>query len=246
MDKEWFEDWFDSPYYHVLYKHRDENEAGGFAAAFCRMLDARAGETLLDLACGKGRHAIAFAREGLDVTGLDLSPESIAEANTHQHTTLRFHVHDMREVYCRSCFNYVVNLFTSFGYFRDPADNRKAAGAIAAALKPGGKFLIDFVNRSFARRNIEAHTHELKSADGIDFEIHRSYTASKLRKEIRVSDAGVVKVFTEEVNSFSPDEMNALFEGEGLQAVAQFGDYTFAPYDEAGSPRMIMLFQKNS
>ena len=76
----WYSSWFDTPYYHLLYKNRDEQEAKAFIDLLCQYLNLPAGSLALDLACGKGRHAKVMAENGLNVTGLDLSPGSIAEA----------------------------------------------------------------------------------------------------------------------------------------------------------------------
>ncbi len=90
--KEWFEDWFDSKYYHLLYQNRSETEAVDFVEKIVMHFKLQTGMRLLDLACGKGRHAIAFAKHHLDVTGLDLSAESIALASKHEHENLHFYV----------------------------------------------------------------------------------------------------------------------------------------------------------
>ena len=77
MDKEWFKDWFNTSYYHTLYKHRDESEAHRFIDHLCAYLKVKKGSKILDLACGKGRHALHLAKKGYQTTGVDLSEESI-------------------------------------------------------------------------------------------------------------------------------------------------------------------------
>ena len=74
----WFANWFDSSYYHILYKNRDEKEAELFIDNLVQHLQIPQGSTLIDIACGKGRHATYFNSLGLDVIGIDLSPNSIA------------------------------------------------------------------------------------------------------------------------------------------------------------------------
>ena len=78
--KEWFRDWFDSPYYDLLYKYRDEEEAWQFTKKLVEHLHAKPGEKILDVACGKGRHSRSLAEMGYDVTGFDLAPGSIQYA----------------------------------------------------------------------------------------------------------------------------------------------------------------------
>ena len=143
----WFETWFDSPYYHILYDHRDETEAATFIHQLKKKLSWKAGETALDLACGKGRHSVMIAKEGLDVTGLDLSPQNIQAAQKkYGSDSLHFDIHDMRKVYKSDTFDYVFNLFTSFGYFEDRAENLSVIQSATKSLKTGGKLIIDFLN----------------------------------------------------------------------------------------------------
>ena len=80
MKDVWFKNWFNSPYYHKLYSHRDEAEAEIFINNLVQLLHPPAGAKMLDVACGKGRHSMHLANMHFDVTGIDLSSESIAEA----------------------------------------------------------------------------------------------------------------------------------------------------------------------
>lgn len=242
--QEWFENWFDSPYYHQLYRDRSEQEASGFVDMLVSHFSMQQGITLLDLACGKGRHSLAFAAHGLDVTGVDLSRQSIEYAAQFERDNLHFYVHDMREVFRANYFDVVCNLFTSFGYFNTSHDHQLAARSIVQALKPGGSFIIDFVNRIPAIRNIEANPRETIVRDTVRFEVERSHSATRLLKKIRVSDGGKEYQFEESVSSFTRDEMTALFSSAGLHYRQAFGNYQLGEYDEAASPRMILHFTK--
>ena len=122
---DWFEDWFDSKYYHILYKHRDYQEAQSFIDKLVDYLQLNEEQKILDLACGKGRHSIYLNKKGLDVMGVDLSPESIKHASQFENPKLKFEVCDMRDVVKPDYFDIVLNLFTSFGYFEDEADQFK-------------------------------------------------------------------------------------------------------------------------
>ncbi|MCZ6900895.1 MAG: methyltransferase domain-containing protein, partial [Bacteroidetes bacterium] len=99
IKKEWFGEWFDSPYYHILYKHRDHEEARAFIDRLNIFFQWATSDKILDLACGKGRHSIYLNKQGLDVVGLDLSAENVKAAKTHENSRLHFYVHDMREVF---------------------------------------------------------------------------------------------------------------------------------------------------
>ena len=120
----WFESWFDTKYYHILYKERNDEEAQLLMDNLTHYLNLPEDAKILDLACGKGRHAIYLNSLGFDVTGIDLSENSIKEASQFANEKLHFKVHDMRET-CNEKYDAIFNLFTSFGYFEDDTDNYK-------------------------------------------------------------------------------------------------------------------------
>lgn len=141
----WFTSWFDTPFYHILYKDRDDSEAHAFMDTLTNYLNIPENGTVLDLACGKGRHARYLNKIGYDVTGVDLSENSIAFAKEFENHRLHFDVHNMCEPYHKQ-FDAVFNLFTSFGYFEDDADNLKTITAIKTELNEFGFGVIDFMN----------------------------------------------------------------------------------------------------
>ena len=94
--KDWYKDWFNSHYYHLLYQHRDEEEALEFIHTLIQYLKPPPSSTMVDIACGKGRHSKALAEMGFEVTGIDLSAASIDEALQDENERLHFYQHDMR------------------------------------------------------------------------------------------------------------------------------------------------------
>ena len=129
----WFTSWFDSPYYHVLYKERNYREAQIFMDNLTHYLNLPEHAKVLDLACGKGRHAIYLNQLGFTVLGVDLSENSIAIAKKNENETLHFEVHDMRHSFADK-YDAIFNLFTSFGYFECDADHLKTLIAIKESL----------------------------------------------------------------------------------------------------------------
>lgn len=242
--KNWFAEWFDSPYYHILYKNRSHEEATHFIELCIRHFEWTANKRVLDIACGKGRHAKVFADAGFDVTGIDLSPQSIEAANQYSHQHLHFYVHDMRKIFCVNYFDIVTNLFTSFAYFQTNHENYLAARAMAANIKKGGVLIVDFVNQAFARQNIIANPHEIITDGNIQFTISRSYTNHQLIKQIDIQDGNQSFSFTEKVNSFDVDTFKHFFEKAGLSCTQIFGNYDLSTYNASTSPRMILLFNK--
>lgn len=113
------------------------------------VLELRPGAHMLDLACGHGRHALALARLGFHVTGVDLSGDAIEaarEAGEGAGIDIDLRHTDMREIRFDAEFDAVINMFTAFGYFADEADDEAVLHAVGRALRPGGVFLIDVIN----------------------------------------------------------------------------------------------------
>ncbi|PCH65390.1 MAG: hypothetical protein COC01_09740, partial [Bacteroidetes bacterium] len=168
----WFEDWFNSPYYHILYKNRDETEAKLFIDNISLSLNIKNNAKVFDLGCGRGRHAIYLSQKGNDVIGIDISPENIRYARELKNNTefnkvegkASFYVHDMRIPFKTNYFDYVVNLFTSFGYFEKDEENYLTISAAAKALKPNGYLVIDFMNAKKVMDNlVEDETKNISS-----------------------------------------------------------------------------------
>ena len=123
--KAWYKGWFNSHYYHLLYQHRDDEEAFRFIRSLIDYLQPPAGSFMVDIACGKGRHALQIHNLGNDVVGVDLSPQSIDAANKKAEKGLSFQTGDMRNLPFNNEFDVVVNLFTSFGYFKEEEDDKR-------------------------------------------------------------------------------------------------------------------------
>jgi len=240
---EWFDEWFDSPYYHILYKHRDYEEAKNFIDNLISYFKINPEHRVLDLACGKGRHSIYLNEKGFEVTGLDLSERNIAEANKHANDRLHFDVHDMREEYKKEAFDFVLNMFTSFGYFKTESENESAICTVATALKPGGFFLLDFLNPYRVINSLVKE--EKKSIEGIDFYINRKLnTEGFIEKNIQFSDRGKKYNYTEKVKAIRRIEFLNYFRKANLRLVATFGDYNLNGYEPEHSERMIFVTQK--
>jgi 2-polyprenyl-3-methyl-5-hydroxy-6-metoxy-1,4-benzoquinol methylase len=153
MSVEWFESWFNTKYYHILYKNRDYSEAEKFIAKLINFLNPEHNAKFVDIACGKGRHSIFINQLGYNVVGYDLSEESILEANKNAKNNLKFYTHDMRQIFRTNYFDFALNLFTSFGYFKNKRDELNAIKSSAKNLKQNGILVIDFLNRDKVMRS---------------------------------------------------------------------------------------------
>lgn len=239
---EWFGEWFSSPYYHILYKNRDHNEAKLFLDNLIQYLNMKEEDRILDLACGRGRHAIYLNQKGLNVTGIDISQENIEEAQQYQNERLRFYVHDMRLTFKRDTFNYILNFFTSFGYFDTEEENESVINAAAVALINGGTMLIDFLNPYTVVHELAPE--EIKDIDGIKFHITKKIDNGFIIKDIKFIDNGRKFHFYEKVKTIRRMEFLEYFENTGLEVVEIFGDYNLNPYVAEKSDRMIFLLKK--
>ncbi|MCP4801841.1 class I SAM-dependent methyltransferase [Flavobacteriaceae bacterium] len=237
--KHWYSSWFDTPFYHILYKDRDDKEAQSFMDALTYYLNISQNSTILDLACGKGRHSLYLNSIGYDVTGLDLSKQSISEAKQKENGRLCFDVHDMSKPYFKQ-FDTVFNLFTSFGYFDCDEDNLNTIKAIKANLKPNGIGVIDFMNIDVVKNSLKQD--DIKTVNGIDFYLKRSVKNGYIVKDIAFNFKGQDFNFYERVKAFSLNDFKTMFEQAELTLLDVFGDYQLNTFNKQNSERLIMIF----
>jgi ubiquinone/menaquinone biosynthesis C-methylase UbiE len=238
----WFKDWFNSPYYHLLYGKRDEKEAEMFMRHLVGYLKPAKGSRMLDLACGKGRYARILNEMGFEVTGLDLSENSIIEASRHASASLHFAVHDMRKPFRENSFDYVFNLFTSFGYFEDENDNLMTLKAVYRDLAANGIFVHDYFNASGIAGD---YTYEdTKEICGIEFHINKHVINKRIIKNIRFTDQGKTYEFQEKVSLYTMDDFKQMYQHAGFEVQAVFGDYSLGAFDPSRSERLILISRK--
>ena len=203
-------------------------------------------DRILDLACGEGRHAIYLHKLGFDVTGIDLSPRSVDIGNRfvrrYEENRLQFFVHDMREVFAVEEYDYVLNLFTSFGYFDKAGENKKSIQAAAAALKKGGTMVIDFFNTEKVLKKLIPY--EKKVVEGIEFTIEKRVETGFITKQISFHHEGKDFSFKEKVKSISQKDFLKYFESAGLKLIDFFGDYHLHQFNRIASERMIFIAEK--
>lgn len=236
----WFASWFDTPYYHILYKERNYREAQIFMDNLTHYLNLPEKAKVLDLACGKGRHSIYLNQLGYEVLGADLSENSIAEANKNQNESLHFKVHDMRTVF-EDKFDAIFNLFTSFGYFENDEDNLTTLKAMKESLSDYGFAVIDFMNVNQVVNNLIPD--EVKTVDNIEFHIKRYVSNGHIYKEIDFEDQGEKFHFTEKVKALTLKDFEELMEEAGINLIAIFGDYKLKKFHKTDSERLIMIFK---
>ena len=244
MEQPWFKDWFNSPYYHLLYFNRDESEAAAFINKLIEFLQPPPGSSMLDVACGRGRHSMQLSGKGFDVTGIDLSFDSIREALKHENDKLHFYQHDMRQPFWINYFDYAFNFFTSFGYFKTQREHDNAIRTIAQALKLNGIFVLDYLNVHCAEAGL-VHQSE-KEIEDVNFVITKWFDETHFYKKIVVEDDKLEEPlqYTEKVAKFTIGDFTDMFSYQGMQVKEVFGDYQFNAYDIKKSPRLVIIAEK--
>jgi SAM-dependent methyltransferase len=243
-DKQWFETWFNTPYYHLLYSNRNDDEAQAFVSNLVRYLDLPKGSKVLDVACGKGRHSRYLAKLGYETTGLDLSPYSIEEAKKELLPNLDFEVWDMRKVYKEGYFDLVVNLFSSFGYFDREEDDQAAMCAMADDLKPGGRLIMDYMNAECTVKTMDSRY--IMNRGDIQFHIKKKIEGGFIKKEIEFLADGVNQHYEEQLKLIKPEQFQKLFKTAGLSIRQVFGNYELEPFDPGKSTRQVIVAEKIS
>jgi len=239
---EWFEEWFDSSYYHTLYKKRDFKEAENFIDKLMSYLKPKTSDVFLDAACGKGRHSIYINNLGYSIDAFDLSKNSILAAKEYEKNNLTFYVNDIRNPLKRDNYQFVLNLFTSFGYFKDEVDNFRTVKAFADSITPSGIVVLDFMNANKVIKNLVDK--ESKTIDNICFNINRKIENKFILKNISFSDNGKDYTYTEEVKAIQLEDFEEYFKQAGLKIKAKFGDYNLNDFNIESSDRLILVAEK--
>lgn len=241
--KPWYQSWFNSPYYHLLYQSRDSGEAEFFLDKLLLELELKPGSRIVDIACGKGRHSVYLNKKGFDVTGIDLSKESIKHCRQFEEEKLEFYEHDMRELFRVNYFDAAFNLFTSFGYFDREHDNLLALKSAASALKFNGILVLDYFNSNLVRKGLPAQFN--KECNRVQFSFKKEIKEGRVEKLITINDGGKEFIFSESVWLYNLVDFQKLFSQCGLTIKNTFGDYHLNAFNEAHSERLILVAEKS-
>lgn len=242
MQKEWFSDWFGSPYYPILYGNRNETEAQQFIQKITKHLGLPFRAKILDLACGRGRYAIQLNHLGYDVRGWDISTESIAKAKQYENAYLQFSVLDMRQDFLEKDFDAIFNFFTSFGYFDKLAENQIVLEHIANALHENGKWVLDFFSPDYVRKILIPF--EIKTLQNIEFHIRKHIKDGFVYKHIHIIDGEKTLDFVEKVQLIELSAFQEMFVQAGLKVQEIWGEYDGTAFDAKNSSRLIFIGKK--
>ena len=233
--------WFDSPYYKLLYKNRNQKEARLFIDNILKKINIEPNSKVLDLACGTGRHSIYLSRKGFNVVGIDKSENNILTAKKNKNKKTHFYKQEMtKDINMK--FDTVFNFFTSFGYVNHKY-NYDTIENVSKNLKTGGLFIIDFLNHNIVRKNIVER--EEKTIENINFKIHRYIENNCIFKEISFDHNLTQYNFKEKVMLLDLKDFENYFHKNNLKIINIYGDYELSSFDINKSPRLILISKKN-
>jgi len=239
-NKDWFASWFDTRYYHLLYKHRDDTEAKAFMQNLVSFLVIKKSDLLLDLACGKGRHSIYLNSLGFNVIGADLSKNSIKKAKKHENDTLKFMEHDMRNPF-KTKFDVILNLFTSFGFFEDDTEDIAILNNIKNGLNPNGIAVIDFMNVKKVIKELVIE--EEQTINDITFKINRYVKNGFIVKEINFDADNEHHTYFEKVKNLDLKKIKTYLNSVDFKIKHIFGNYELEAFNEETSDRLILILE---
>ncbi|MEN6466570.1 MAG: methyltransferase domain-containing protein [Syntrophaceae bacterium] len=191
---------------------------------------------VLDLACGPGRHSIPLAKNGLHVTGVDRSSFLLGKARDYafcEGVGVEFIQEDMRYFSRQDSYDLALSLYSSFGYFDDPADNQKVLNCTYDNLKKGGAFFIDLPGREVLARNFKNSVRKRVQKLGQITEYRTIYSEWKrLGLNWRFYQDEQLRDYSFSLWLYSGDEIKEMLTKAGFAAVTLYGDFALKAYDE--------------
>jgi ubiquinone/menaquinone biosynthesis C-methylase UbiE len=239
----WYEQSFGEDYL-IVYKHRDLQGAYEEVRRMMDWLQLEKGAEILDFCCGMGRHSMALTEFGYKVTGMDLSTVLLDEAKKLDgDRKVQWIRGDMRQIPLNHTFDAVMNLFTSFGYFESDEENERVLHEMDRVLKPGGKFIIDFLNSDYVTAHLVPSSERM--TEGMKIQETRSIEDGFVRKRIVISEKGHPdRHYLEQVKLYRLQQFKEMLQGTNLNIDQLYGNYDKTSYHESTSPRLIIVGHK--
>ena len=232
--------WFNSDYYHILYKNRDKKEAEFFINNLIKKLKIKKGSKILDLACGVGRHSFYLNKKEMNVIGIDNSENNIKKAKKFENKSLKFKKKEMTEDYGQN-FDFIFNLFTSFGYI-NKKHNFDTFKSINNSLVDHGILVIDYLN--VFRLKEKLIEKETKKIGNIIFNIKRSFKDNFIVKKIKIKDNNEIFYFEERVMELTKNDFQDYLKKFNFEILDVYGNYNLEKYHK-NSERLIMIIKKS-
>ena len=238
----WFEEHFQEDYLRV-YDHRDEGKAANELREIMEYVPLEKGMKVIDLCCGNGRHARWLARKGFYVTGIDLSSALLKKAiELTEGIPVKYQRGDIRNIPLLQEYDGAFNLFTSFGYFTDDAENELVFTKACEALKENGWFVFDYLNPTYVKNTLVPEDNIEK--DGLLIKQQREVNSGYVFKKITIREGDSQREYMERVKLYDQQQLIEMLERNHFTLKFVFGDYDCSSYDTNRSPRQIFICQK--
>ena len=242
---DWFEDWFNTKEYLEVYRHRNESEAKELVSIILNSIQIPENGSVLDLACGAGRHSIYFAQKGYDVTAVDLSQNLLLvakEAALENKVNIEFIQSDIRYFSSGKKFDLIVNLFTSFGYFETDSENFMLFEIVKKYLNNSGYFVLDYLNKTYVQNNLVKESTDMLGKGEIIQK--RFIEGNRVVKDIFINQNGSSKHYRESVRLYDDQELKAAISDAGLKIEKVFGEFNGKGFEKDNSKRIIIIASK--
>lgn len=246
MADPWYARTYDEHYFAVHGQQFTPEQTAAEVDGTMEMLNLSSDSRVLDLCCGFGRHSIELARRGCRVTGIDFSPDLLSharEAAEREGLDIQWIQADMRDIpQPDDLYDGVATLFSSYGVFGNDEDEARVAKAVARVLKPGGRFLVDTINREIMLQNWNGRRW-MERPDGtlilnkLRFDVMEGLL---LGTEIAISPDGSRRDDEQRLRFWTYTELAGLLKRNGFGQTFAFGGMDGSPYT-ASSPRMVVV-----
>lgn len=248
-DKEWFTEWFNHPLYLRVYSHRDEAEARTCLETIIHKTGLEnltpSDIRVMDIACGAGRHALEFARLGFTTTANDLSPfllECTRSQAARENISIECTRQDMRHISVENTYDLVVQLFSSFGYFKTKKEDLQVLRNVHRALKKDGRYILDLINPVYLKKNLNPSSS--RTIDDLVVSEQRRIEADRVIKQITIRSPDDSITFEESVRLYRIEIIGDMLASAGFEIKEIFGDYEGSAFDEQTSPRLLLFARK--
>ena len=226
MSNDWYIEYFDEDYYHFDHHEDTDLEVDGLV----RLLDRREGKGILDIGCGYGRVSTPLRKRGYRVVGYDLSPSLLKRAREGDPGGIWVRG-DMRELPFAGAFDTAISLFNAFGYFEEEEENFRVLKSVSEALRAGGLFVCQLVNRDYLVRRFAAQEVHRRGDLIILEERDFDAIANRVLTRTTVFSGADRREYASSIRVYTVTELDLLLAAAGMTIREVHGGLDFRPYD---------------